>query len=110
MTDTITKLNDRINRDLAALDKAADRVATLNYRIAAARAELAVAEYLQNVGEGTVVRYAFGRGETRREEVGTVIAVDNSNGVRYKVQTGEGFDAKLTVIFQAQVLEVLSNV
>lgn len=110
MTDIITKLNDRINRDIAARHKAADRVAALDERIAATQAELAVAEKLQNVGEGTVVRYAFGRGETRREEVGTVIAVDISNGVRYKVQTGEGFDAKLTVIFQAQVLEVLSNV
>lgn len=110
MTDIISKLNDRINRDIAARHKAADRVAVLDERIAATQAELAVAEKLQNVGVGTEVRYAFGRGETRREEVGTVIAVDDSNGVRYKVQTGEGFDAKLTVIFQAQVLEVLSNV
>ena len=110
MTDIISKLIDRIHRDIASRDKAAERVASLNERIAATQAELAVAEKLQNVGVGTVVRYAFGRGVTRREEVGTVIAVDDSNGVRYKVQTGEGFDAKLTVIFQAQVLEVLANV
>ena len=110
MADIITKLNDRINRDIAARHKAADRVAILDERIAATQAELAIAEALKYVGVGYTVRYAFGRGETRREEVGTVIAVDDSNGVRYKVQTGEGFDAKLTVIFQAQVLEVLSNV
>lgn len=110
MSDIIKKLEAKLERDLAAYERAVARQKALAEAVDKTQVELDAALAVQNVGAGDQVRFTHGRGDNRREEVGTVVAVDESAGVRYKVQSGEGFDVKLTVIFQSQVVEVLDNV
>lgn len=110
MSDIIKKLEAKLVRELTARERAVARLTALTEAVDKARAELDAALAVQSVGVGDRVRFTYGRGDNRREEVGTVVAVDESAGVRYKVQSGEGFDVKLTVIFQSQVVEVLDNV
>lgn len=71
-------------------------------------AQLVREEALQNLNVGDVVSVRVGRGETRRIEVGKVIAVyeDDKTGKRVKVLSGIGSHTELYDVAVSQVISV----
>lgn len=90
-------------------------IESLKARIAADTAKLAEMETaeksasaMQTLSQGVTVKFMYGRGETRAERTGIVLAVaETDKGKRIKVQYGEGFDVELAVIDPAAILEVV---
>jgi hypothetical protein len=62
---------------------------------------------LNNVNVGNKVRFAFGRGEKRRELDGTVVAVreDEKQGKLARINSGEGFEQQGFTVRVADIVE-----
>lgn len=57
-----------------------------------------------NIENGDVVTFDFGRGDSKQTLTGTVLGMkDDSNGRWIKVQIGEGFDADVKTIRTAAI-------
>lgn len=103
----IQLIEDRISRDTDLLAKLDERRAVLIERILAAEEELITARLLDTVGVGTRIKFYVGRGETRREVEGVVIArAEGGEDRRLKAQFGEGFDTEVAVIQPAHITQV----
>jgi len=84
-----------------------DKIVALQLVIEQDTATLESLQALENVETGDVVHFNFGRGENRKEHVGTVLGVaDTDKGRRIKVYTGEGFDAQVLTIGVAEIVSV----
>lgn len=58
---------------------------------------------------GSVVAFMVGRGENRRELLGTITGIgETPAGVRYKVYTGVGFDAEIATLQATDIKRVHS--
>lgn len=74
------------------------------------KAEKAAQAAQSNVSIGDTVRFRFGRGDTKRELVGTVLGDKTDSGGRWlKVQAGEGFDAETFKVHASNVIELIAN-
>ena len=103
----IQLIEDRIARDADLLAKLDERRVVLVDRIQAAEGELITARLLDTVGVGSRIKFNVGRGETRREVEGVVIArAEGGEDRRLKVQFGEGFDIEVAVIQPAHITQV----
>lgn len=96
----------------AAIDKViagfAAKLETLN----AKRAELLVAAEseldLSRVEQGTEVRFIYGRAETKKELVGTVLGrkAQPKGADLLRISTGEGFDAQIVTVYVHNVTAI----
>ena len=79
-----------------------------------AEAEALLEEYealmtITQLKPGSVVAFMVGRGETRRELLGTITGIgETPAGVRYKVYTGLGFNAEITTLKATDIKRVHS--
>lgn len=94
---------------------ARNKIAEIDAKIAklqAARAELeqqAANEVdTSTLKAGDVVSFEYGRGEKRRTDTGTVLAVKREEGKAglVRVQVGGGFDAEVLTVFEAAIRSV----
>lgn len=96
----------------------AERIKALDERIAAdtakrdeLKATQAAAERLASIAKGTVIRYVFGRKESRGEFFGEVRGViDTPTGRVIRVIKGEGADEQIVNIRPADILSVADDV
>ena len=89
---------------LQILKEKAD-IATAKYQEALAAEQKA--EALANVKAGDEVTFIYGRGETRKQHVGTVrVVVDTEKGRKYSVLFGAGIDERIEVIDAAAIVDV----
>jgi hypothetical protein len=108
LTAQIAKLRAAIADAQGTIDSANAQLPDL---IAKHEAEVAEAEARARVETtgfppGTLIIFEYGRGATRTEKAGTVLAfrpkTDNLPAA-YKVQTGEGFDAEVLTVLAVNV-------
>lgn len=91
-----------------------EQIAALKTRIEADTAKLREletaeksAEAMQKLAAGDVVGFMYGRGETRKQYIGEVRAVfDTDKGKRVKVLAGEGVDEEIFVIEPSSIVFV----
>lgn len=103
---------------LTRTEKLAKQIETLEKRIEAdtaklaeVRTELETAQRLADVREGTLITAKLGRAETTRIVPATVLGKkEDDNGVRYKIEIGEGFDKDVTIIQPAQIVEITGQI
>lgn len=103
---------------LSRVEKLAAQIATIEKRIetdtakvADLKQELETAQRLADVREGTLIIAKLGRAETVREVPATVLGKkEDDNGVRYKIEFGDGFDKDVTVIQPAQIVAITGQI
>lgn len=91
----------------------ADRIGKDTEEFNQIKQELAIAEQLAGVDEGSVIRAKLGRKfseekDTTRVVVATVVGVkvDEDGAKQYKISHGVGFDADIAVIGAGQIVEI----
>lgn len=117
-TTAATETNAAEAVKLTRVEKLTKQVETLEKRIEAdtaklaeVRVELETAQRLADVREGTLIVARLGRAETTREVPATVTGKkEDENGVRYKISYGEGFDADVTIIQPAQIVNITGQI
>lgn len=112
---SLTKQIDTLNSKKAAAVAMLDQIGDALPGLIAQRDALAAAEQARAAIEteglpvGTQVSFTFGRGETRTDKVGTVIAfrpkVDTA-AAAYRIEVGEGFDKEVLTVPAASVKAV----
>ena len=96
----------------------AERIEALDKRIAAdtakrdeLRATQAAADRLASIAKGTVIRYTYGRKETRGEFLGEVRGIiETDKGRIIRVIKGEGADEEIVNIRPADIVSVGDDV
>lgn len=93
-----------IKEQLLALYETRDKTAAKIVQLEAAQA---AQEQLESIGPGSIIRFVFGRKETRGEFSGEVRSViDTEKGKVIRVIKGEGADEEIVSIKPADVLAV----
>lgn len=128
MTEATTKairnlpLPKRVEKLIAERAGAVIRIAEVDAMLPALQAELAniqaeldARKDIDTTGlpEGTKVAFAYGRGESRKELTGRVVAFAPKTGAvdsRYRIETGEGFDAVIVTVFSRDISATVSAI
>ncbi len=99
---------EKLAAQIATIEK---RIETDTAKVADLKQELETAQRLADVREGTLITARLGRAETTREVAATVLGKkEDDNGVRYKIEFGDGFDKDVTVIQPAQIIAITGQI
>ena len=112
---SLTKQIDTLNVQLASAaalivqieDKLPGLIARRDALVQAEQARTAIETEV--LPPGTQVSFTFGRGETRTDKVGTVIAFRHkveTTAAAYRIEVGEGFDKEVLTVPAASVKAV----
>lgn len=87
-----------------------DAYATAKHSLHVAALALDLAERVQELSEGDVLKFVFGRGAQRKELTGTVLGTENTDkGWRIRVFVGRGVHADIKTIRPRDVTAVITD-
>lgn len=106
--ESITSRRDAARQYILSADAELDALIPQRDALAAAEQARAAIE-TEGLPPGTQVSFTFGRGDTRTDKVGTVIAFRpkaDTTPAAYRIEVGEGFDKEVLTVPAASVKAV----